>query len=758
MTANNNNNDDDTPTEFNWLTERPFGQRYYELKRHRQQLPIYAHEQEFLDKLATNRVVLVEAHTGSGKTTQIPQWCLKHVYRQQTRLNVVCTQPRRIAAIKVAARVAEELDVQLGEEVGYRIRFECACSDRTRLLYCTDGMLLHSLAMADPQLKQFAVIVLDEVHERRMDTDVLLALMKRLLLQRDGVRIVVMSASLKDSGDFQRFYGLNGCAMLSVPSRLHPIQTIFSNHVSLNADSEAYFTVCINKVMEIHRTQPAGDILLFLTTGAEIEEACLLIEEYIKENRDRPMLAIPFYSDLPTEKRDAVFDKRPRNVRRCIVATNIAESSLTIDGIVYVVDSGLAIQRQYDRKQRMYTVCVGHITKASAKQRTGRAGRTAPGFCYRMYTQHCYARMKEYDAEIMHMNLSSIVLCLFNLGIKDIYRFEFMERPPDELLRKAERNLTDLGAIDANKTMTALGKKILELPVDPPIAIFLIKAAALGCAREAIIIAAMLSAASIPFIWPRKRDHRVQAKIAKAELSHPEGDHFTLYKVFREFDKHQSYEWCRQHFLKYNSLSLAIQVKLQLEMMMERRQYTINSISDPIELFPRLRQALMAGFFNQVAFFKETGYGNFRQARDGYYIPADVQIDMVQAAWMNSKKPLEKGNRHGRPFYRIAASSVLAAPGGPFVSNRPEWVLYDTTNGPTLQTVTMIKNPALLVPNPASNSNLQLHTQSWIANEPFRAKLAEVLVADWQRRREQEQHRQNRESAFAFAFPNLRLQ
>ena len=334
---------------------------------------------------------MLVGETGSGKTTQIPQWCVDYaltipVASGQKRRNVACTQPRRVAAMSVAQRVANEMDVTLGDEVGYSIRFEDCSSHKTILKYMTDGMLLRE-AMSDPLLEMYSCVLLDEAHERTLATDILMGLLKEVAKQRPDIKIIVMSATL-DAGKFQDYF--DKAPLLTIPGRTFPVEIFYTPEPERD-----YLEAAIRTVIQIHMSEEQeGDILLFLTGQEEIEDACKRLQREVEGlGPDAGELkCIPLYSTLPPNLQQRIFEAAPANKqngaigRKVVISTNIAETSLTIDGVVFVIDPGFSKQKVYNPRIRVESLLVTPISKASAQQRAGRAGRTRPGKCFRLYT------------------------------------------------------------------------------------------------------------------------------------------------------------------------------------------------------------------------------------------------------------------------------------------------------------------------------------------------------------------------------------
>ncbi|KAK1915748.1 DEAH-box ATP-dependent RNA helicase prp43 [Pyrenophora teres f. teres] len=397
----------------------------------RRELPVHQQRDEFLKLYQESQILVFVGETGSGKTTQIPQFVLFDDLPQQNAKMVACTQPRRVAAMSVAQRVAEEMDVELGEEVGYSIRFEDKTGPNTILKYMTDGMLLRE-AMNDHNLTRYSTIILDEAHERTLATDILMGLLKEVVLRRPDLKLIIMSATL-DATKFQKYF--HNAPLLAVPGRTHPVEVFYTP-----APERDYVEAALRTVLQIHATEPEGDILLFLTGEEEIEDACRKInleaQDLSREGGAGPLVVYPLYGTLPPAQQQKIFNPAPppatpggRPGRKCIVSTNIAETSLTIDGIVYVVDPGFSKQKVYNPRIRVESLLVSPISKASAQQRAGRAGRTRPGKCFRLYTEAAFKKelIEQTYPEILRSNLASTVLELKKLGVDDLVHFDLMD-------------------------------------------------------------------------------------------------------------------------------------------------------------------------------------------------------------------------------------------------------------------------------------------------------------------------------------------
>uniref|UniRef100_A0A034W545 RNA helicase n=1 Tax=Bactrocera dorsalis TaxID=27457 RepID=A0A034W545_BACDO len=482
------------PGAINPYNMKPYTQRYFNLYKKRITLPVFEYQADFMRLLNEHQCIVLVGETGSGKTTQIPQWCVEFAMTKGKK-GVACTQPRRVAAMSVAQRVSEEMDVGLGEEVGYSIRFEDCSSAKTVLKYMTDGMLLRE-AMSDPMLEQYQVILLDEAHERTLATDILMGVLKEVIRQRSDLKLVVMSATL-DAGKFQQYF--DNAPLMNVPGRTHPVEIFYTPEPERD-----YLEAAIRTVIQIHMCEDIeGDILMFLTGQEEIEEAC----KRIKRETDNlgsdigELKCIPLYSTLPPNLQQRIFEPAPpRNAngaigRKVVVSTNIAETSLTIDGVVFVIDPGFAKQKVYNPRIRVESLLISAISKASAQQRAGRAGRTRPGKCFRLYTEKAYKNEMQDNTypEILRSNLGTVVLQLKKLGIDDLVHFDFMDPPAPETLMRALELLNYLAALDDDGNLTDLGAVMSEFPLDPQLAKMLIASCQHNCSNEILSITAMLS-------------------------------------------------------------------------------------------------------------------------------------------------------------------------------------------------------------------------------------------------------------------------
>lgn len=587
-------------------------------------LPIAKHRESLLYSIETYPVTIVVGQTGSGKTTQIPQFLEKAGWCADGLIGV--SQPRRVAATTVAVRVAEEYGCEVGKEVGYSIRFEDVSSATTRIKFMTDGLLIRE-ALVDPLLSRYSVIMLDEAHERSIATDVLFGLLKKILKQRPELRIIVSSATLQ-AEDFLKFFsGPDKTAsdtasddrskskgtIISLEGRTYPIDILY-----LESPAEDYVEKAISTVFDIHSKEKEGDILCFLSGREEIEQAVNAVAERSQIDPSSPsLLPLPLYAGLSAEQQMYVFEPTPENMRKVIFSTNIAEASVTIDGIVYVVDTGFVKLRAYNPKTGIETLTATSTSKASAAQRAGRAGRTKPGKCFRLYTEDAYNSLPDANPpEIQRSNLAPFVLQLKALGVDNVLRFDYITPPPAELMVKALELLFSLGALDEYAKLTKpLGLRMAELAVDPMMAKTLLSAPAFGCLSEILTIAAMTSLGSS--VWIQQDDEKKQFENTRRKFAVEEGDSLTLLNVFQTFVTKGRKEgrWCHDNCLNFKLLTRAVSIRAQLKRYLERfginteeslaGSSTLNA--DPHKKAEQIRRALTTGYFAQAARMQADG-------------------------------------------------------------------------------------------------------------------------------------------------------
>ena len=583
------------------------------LTSQRQKLPIFNYRNHFLHLVDQNSVTIVVGETGSGKSTQIPQYLAEANWAGGNKI-VAVTQPRRSAVVTIATRVADEMSTHIGSEVGYNIRFESTQSSGSKILFYTDGALLKEI-MTDPLLSRFSVIVVDEVHERNINSDLLIALLRKILKLRSDLKVVLTSATT-DAEKLKSFFcssvtGDTGkrltCSILSVEGRNFPVQV----HYAITPVPD-YVNASADLSISIHLKRTNGDILVFLTSQEEVNAA-------VKSTRDRVrklvkpkqnVLVLPFHGSLPHEEQIRVFDTSNvgHKTRRIIFSTNLAESSVTIPRIVYVIDCGLRRFKSFSVDAALEMVIKAKISKASAVQRAGRAGRLGHGEVYRLYTEDSFQTML-YDTppDITRSNLLEVILQLKALGISNIVKFNFLTAPPSAHMCKSLEVLHALQAINDKCELTKKGYMFVEFPIDPMLTACLVEAQKHDCTEEVLIIIAMLQVKNI-FVKPSGNNKRSMKN--KFKFAAREGDLITYLNVYKFFEENnKSKSLCKELFLNFSSLSQASTILGRLKHLCKKYNIEMSSSEDDIAI----RKCLTSGLFTNAAYYHHSGvYKTFR--------------------------------------------------------------------------------------------------------------------------------------------------
>lgn len=577
-----------------------------------QSLPVDKVLPDLIRAVRENQIVIVVGETGSGKTTRLPI----SFQRDGSFPGIIaCTQPRRVAAMSVAKRVAEECGVPVGGLVGYSIRFEDCTSVETKVKYMTDGVLLRE-SLHDRELDRYSLIVMDEAHERSVNTDVLFGITKRIVRNRRDFRLVITSATL-DADKFSSFFG--GCAVFHIPGRTFRVESYFAKTPMMD-----YVDAAVKQILQIHLTLPPGDILVFMTGQDDITCTCELAAERLgnvllmrsndeigeleqkKKLAKSKLLLLPMYSTLPQDVQKRIFQPALPGQRKCVVSTNIAETSLTVEGIRYVVDCGFIKTKVFNSKIGMDTLRLVPISQAAANQRKGRAGRTQEGYCYRLYTDIQFSEelLPSAVPEIQRTNLGAVILELKSLGFEDPTQdFQFMDPPPLDNLLDSMNQLWVLGAIDGSGKLTDLGRRMVEFPLDPALSKMLIYSNDNHCSSEIVTIVSMLS---VPDVFFRPPGREEEADQVKERFIVPESDHLTLVNVHNQFmnnDKNPG--WCAKHFIHFKAMNRALEVRDQLTDVMRKngiREQAASSMNWDV-----VRKCICSSYFANSATLKGVG-------------------------------------------------------------------------------------------------------------------------------------------------------
>jgi ATP-dependent RNA helicase DDX35 len=618
--------------------------QHMSISEQRSTLPIANYRDNILYALEKFQTVVITAETGSGKSTQIPQYLHEAGWTQGSKC-IVCTQPRRIAATTVASRVATEFGCALGNEVGYAVRFDAQCdNEKTVIKYCTDGLLLRE-TMDDPLLSKYSAVMVDEAHERSLQSDLVMGLLKKIQRKRKDLRIIVASATV-DAVKLKEFFETNvspaadpsqdTACIISVEGRTYPVDLQYLEHPVSN-----YLRGAVETVLEINKYEDKGDILVFLPGAEEIDSAIALLEEWMdtEKSLDR-LLAIPLYSSLPSAMQLKAFETAPQGMRKAIFATNIAETSVTIPGVRFVVDCGFVKMKYFNVESGIDALITCPISKASARQRAGRAGRMQEGKCFRLMTEKAFESLQDHTTpEMQRTDISWAVLQLKALGIDDVLHFDFLSPPPAESMIYSLELLYSLGAIDDNCKLTRIGEQMAEMPIEPRLAKSLLSSFDLGCSEELLSIAAMCSV-EYPFISVRNKanaEAKQRLLDCVSEFAAADGDHMTLLNIYNAFEdivksgsgdggrsraaapkgvgpqgingtstagsssSSGASSWCDSLCLQYRILSRAQEVRGHLRRMLKRFAPEGAAFASCGQDSVAIRKCLIAGFFANAA-------------------------------------------------------------------------------------------------------------------------------------------------------------
>eukprot|EP00117_Sycon_ciliatum_P038968 scpid50983/ scgid28870/ Probable ATP-dependent RNA helicase DHX35; DEAH box protein 35 len=619
------------------------------ITQQRQRLPIFKYRNNILYMLEKYQTLILVGETGCGKSTQIPQYLYESGWAADGRV-IGVTQPRRVAATTVAGRVAEEKGVLLGEEVGFSIRFDACCdAAKTRIKFMTDGMLLREM-MRDPLLSQYSVLMIDEAHERGLYTDIVAGLLKKVLKRRPELRLIVSSATL-DAELFRKFFNFNTtpekasdtAAALSVEGRTYPVDTHY-----VKSPVSDYVKASVTTVYGIHKEQGPGDVLVFLTGQDEVEDVVRRIRERAQSlpDGDNELLVVPMYGGLPPGEQMKAFSRTPHGKRKIVVATNIAEASITINGIVYIVDCGYVKIKAYSPRTDIESLVTVPVSQASAQQRAGRAGRVRSGKAFRLYTEEQFHKLAPAAVpELQRTQLAPALLQLKSMGIDNVLRFDFVSAPPAKAMMRGLELLYALKAISGGGLLEdPLGVQMAEFPLGPMFSAMLLSSETFGCSEEAVTIAAMLQVHNVFVQSPR---NRLEADKAKLRFSSREGDHLTLLNVYNAFLQYQkNSRWCQQNFLNHKVLCRVVEIRAQLCKLLRRCKVKLVSSGDDAEAVQR---CVVAGFFPNAARYHASGcYKSIREDQTLHVHPTSVLFASKPQPWLLFNEIVETDRKYMR--------------------------------------------------------------------------------------------------------------
>ncbi|KAF0094549.1 MAG: ATP-dependent helicase HrpA [Puniceicoccaceae bacterium 5H] len=617
-------------------------------------LPITARADEIIGLLQEHPVLVIAGETGSGKTTQLPKMCLAAGFGVSGA--IACTQPRRVAALSVSQRIAEELQVPFGREVGAKIRFTDQTSGDTRIKLLTDGMLLSEI-QGDPLLKDYEVVIVDEAHERSLNIDFLLGYLKRLRVERPDLKIIVTSATI-DTETFSRHF--DGAPIVEVSGRTFPVEVRYApvDEVLQDSGDRSYLDAAAQVIEDITSDNRAGDVLVFLPSEKDIRELRNLVE-----GRNLPRTEVlPLFGRLTNEEQQRIFRSSRR--RKIILSTNIAETSLTIPGIRYVVDSGLARISRYSAHTRTQRLPIEPVAQSSAEQRKGRAGRVSEGVCIRLYSEQDYAARPEYATpEIQRANLAAVILRMMAFGLGQVEDFPFIDPPQERAIRAGYQLLQDLGALGSTHELTPLGKQLARLPADPTVGRMLLAAQQEGSLTEVLVVASGLSIQD-----PRERpmDAREAADQQHRKFVEPKSDFVTLLNLWNAYHdqtekltQNQLRKFCKEHYLNYMRMREWRDIHKQLsQILREIKEFRPNA--KPAE-YHQIHRALVTGLLGNVAHRDENNHYRAPHQRTVMLFPGSALFDKKAAKAERKKgvpKPKEGGGKPRTPEWIVCAEWV----------------------------------------------------------------------------------------------------
>lgn len=688
------------------------------------ELPIAFEKEKLIASVRKHATTVIVGETGSGKSTQLPKF-LAEAFSDSDGC-VICTQPRRVAAVTVAQRVAGELGVEIGSKVGYSIRFEDKTSSRTKIKFVTDGVLLRE-CMVNSDLDGYDVIILDEAHERSLSTDILMGIIKELQARKPTLKLVVMSATLQTDLFMSFFADTN---LIMIEGRQHPVTVMYTKE-----PEEDYLDAALRTCAQIHSSEAPGGVLVFLPGQEDIENLQALLEEHLpsvigrtdesavvsrQQHLQKRLAAVqediqrenshgkddegggeihnalmndfeirPLYASMPPDQQLDAFKSPPPGVRKIILSTNVAETSVTISGIRYVVDCGYFKCKMMEPTTGMEMLKATPISQAQANQRAGRAGREAPGKCFRVYTESAFEGLREASIpEIQRVSVTQVMLQLLDIGVKDPKQFSYPSPPAESSIIKAGHDLLHLGAVSTDGSLTDMGRKMASLPLEPVYSALLLLStdAKYSCVKEMLTVVSMLSTDSI-FLQPHKENDKMAASRAHKVLANSDGDIPTLLNIFTAWSySRRSFEWASQHYLSQRALLTAANIREQLCSLLSRQHGVDVAVSCWPDEKSSYLKCLTAGLCLQVAQKNSTVKGsgavsagadatNDRHIARTNAARSFAQGIGLQGAAQSSGSVAPYVTIKGRQPVHVHPTSVLFGKSGGH-KNLPEFVVY----------------------------------------------------------------------------------
>lgn len=620
-----------------------------------EQLPICEKKEEIIQLIQRHQVIVLAGETGSGKTTQISKMCLEAGRGADGIIGH--TQPRRIAAKTMANRIAEELKVPLGEQVGCQIRFQDQTSESTLIKLMTDGILLSEL-QADHLLKRYDTLIIDEAHERSLNIDFILGFLQQLLPKRPDLKLIITSATI-DVERFSRHF--NNAPIIEVSGRTYPVETVYLPPGEINPDDEGNVTTnvvaAMREIVELEREGQGfrqGDVLVFLPGEREIRETSVALRKSQIPHLD----ILPLYARLSNKEQQKIFSKSP--LRRVVLATNVAETSITVPGIRYVIDTGVARVSRYSYRSKVQRLPIERISQASANQRQGRCGRTAPGICLRLYSQQDFELRPEFtEAEILRTNLAQVILQMLNLNLTNIAGFPFLDKPDNRYIRDGFKLLEEVGAVSHQHKLTPLGRRLYQLPIDPRLGRMVIAASELGCLKEVMLIVSGLSVQD-----PRERpaDKQQQATQAHARFVDPCSDFIALLNLWQyveeirqDLSQNQWRKQLQKEFISVMKIREWRDIHHQLHMTVKQSGLRINQQPASPD---SIHRAILSGLLSHISQKEEHRQYLGARGRHNHLFPGSG-LYKKPPAWIMSAELVETSKLYARINAKIEPQWAL---------------------------------------------------------------------------------------------------